>query len=233
NKENSRNFLAGARPLFLSRDIRWISWKSIGQNAIGYALRSNETELPRHRAEAQEIRARRHAYERLPGSVKTEMNELEVFRAFEAVADIGIDAGSAQNAKAPEPDIWCAIDGNPHYFELGEIADTSVAHNLAKALERDEPTGGAFSQMEPFHDILTSKLNSRVVPLWWIVRSRVTLSAKGPLRQAIHEQDHRLADRKRAEHDPQIAFMNLRSGRGARHRPRHCWSPAASLRGSG
>jgi len=61
----------------------------------------------------------------------------------------------------------------------------------------------------------------------------LTLSAKGPLRQAIHEQDHRLADRKRAEHDPQIAFMNLRSGRGARHRPRHCWSPAASLRGSG
>src|ERR1041385_5720319 len=124
NKENSRNFVAGARPLFLSRDIRrpirgfpWISWKSIGQNAIGYALRWNETELPRQRAEAQEIRARRHAYERLPGSVKTEMNELEVFRAFEAVADIGIDAGSAQNAKAPEPDIWCAIDGNPHYFE--------------------------------------------------------------------------------------------------------------------
>jgi len=101
-------------------------------------------------------------------------------------------------------------------LNIGEIADTSVAHNLAKALERDEPTGGAFSQMEPFHDILTSKLNSRVVPLWWIVRSRVTLSAKGPLRQAIHEQDHRLADRKRAEHDPQIAFMNLRSGRGAR-----------------
>jgi hypothetical protein len=58
-------------------------------------------------------------------------------------------------------------------LNIGEIADTFVAHNLAKALERDEPTGGAFSQMEPFHDILTSKLNSRVVPLWWILRSRV------------------------------------------------------------
>jgi hypothetical protein len=112
---------------------------------------------PAQRAEAEEIRARRHAYERLPGRVKTEMNELDVFRAFEAVADIGINAGSAQNAKAPEPDILCVIGGNPHYFELGEIADTSMARNLAKALERDEPTGGAFSQMEPCHDILASK----------------------------------------------------------------------------
>jgi hypothetical protein len=131
--------------------------ESAEQNAIGYALRSNENRTPAQRAEADEIRVRRHAYERLPGRVKTEMNELAVFRAFEAVADIGIDDGSVQNAKAPEPDIWCTIAGNPHYFELGEIADTSVAHNLTKAFELNQPKGGAFSHMEPFHGILTSK----------------------------------------------------------------------------
>lgn len=91
------------------------------------------------------------------------MNELEVFRAFAMAAGIGVDEGSARNAKPPEPDIVCSIAGAPHYFELGEIADTSVAYSLAKALEKDEPTGGPFSQMEPFRDILTSKAGKTYV----------------------------------------------------------------------
>jgi hypothetical protein len=118
---------------------------------------------PEQRAEAEEIRARRHAYERLPGRVKTEMNELEVFRAFAIAAGLGVDEGSARNAKPPAPDIWCSIGGAPCYFELGEVADTSVAYSLAKALENDEPTGGPFSQMEPFRDILIAKAGKKYI----------------------------------------------------------------------
>jgi hypothetical protein len=116
-----------------------------------------QNRTPEQRAEAEKIRARRHAYEGLPGRVKTEMNELETFLAFASVAAIGVDYGSARNAKAPEPDILCSISGQPYYFELGEIADTSVAHSLAKALANDRPTGGAFSQVDPFRNILISK----------------------------------------------------------------------------
>jgi hypothetical protein len=118
---------------------------------------------PEQRAEAEAIRARRLAFERLPGRVKTEMNEMEVFRAFVVAAGLNVDDGSARNAKPPEPDIWCSIAEAPYYFELGEAADTSVAHSLAQALENDEPTGGAFSQMEPFRDILTSKSGKKYV----------------------------------------------------------------------
>ena len=116
---------------------------------------------PEQEAAAEEMRTKRLAYERLPGRVKTETNELEVFRAFAIVAGLSIDSGSERNAKPPEPDIFCRIAGVPYYFELGEVADTSVAYSLAKALENDEPTGGAFSQMQPFRDILTSKARKK------------------------------------------------------------------------
>src|ERR1051325_2265003 len=98
---------------------------------------------PDQRAEAEAIRARRFAFDRLPSRAKTEMNELEVFNAFTIAAGLPIDKGSVRNTKPPEPDIFCSIAGSDHYFELGEIADTSVAHSLAKAFENDEPTGCA------------------------------------------------------------------------------------------
>src|SRR6266568_3383637 len=90
---------------------------------------------PEQRVEAEVIRAKRLAYERLPGRVKTEMNELDVFRVFAIAAGLAVQQGSERNAKSPEPDIWCSIARSPYYFELGEIADTSVAYSLAKALE--------------------------------------------------------------------------------------------------
>jgi hypothetical protein len=52
------------------------------------------------------------AYERLPGRVKTEMNELEVFNAFTIAAGLHVDKDSARNANrqgrifsAPSP-VW-------------------------------------------------------------------------------------------------------------------------------
>jgi hypothetical protein len=109
------------------------------------------------KAWADEVRARRAAYEALPNSKKTELDELEVFNAFASVAGVDIDSGSGINARIPEPDIRCTIKGERHYFELGEITDRSVARCTADALKHYEPRGTAFSQTAPFVYIIRKK----------------------------------------------------------------------------
>jgi hypothetical protein len=118
-------------------------------------IEANRT--PEQRAEANQIRAQRAAYEALPNGTKTELEEIEVFDAFVAAAGIAVDANSGANASAPEPDIRCTVAGALHYFELGEITDQPVARTLADALKYDEPRGTAFSQTEPFAYIIAKK----------------------------------------------------------------------------
>src|SRR5437660_12715478 len=84
-------------------------------------IEANRT--PEERARADQIRAQRAAFEALPNNKKTEIEELEVFNAFAAVAEAGIDSGSGVNGCSPEPDIRCGIRSEVHYFELGEITD--------------------------------------------------------------------------------------------------------------
>jgi hypothetical protein len=109
------------------------------------------------RAEADQIRVQRAAYESLPNNKKTELEELEVFDAFVAAAGIDVDPNSRANAPTPEPDIRCTINGQLRYFELGEITDPSVARTTADALKYDEPRGTSFSQTEPFAYIVGKK----------------------------------------------------------------------------
>src|SRR5579872_4290896 len=118
-------------------------------------IESNRT--PEGKLCADQIRAQRDAYQVLTSSEKTELEELEVFGAFAEVADIDVDSKSWVSASPPEPDIRCVIKGNPHYFELGEITDQSVARCTADALKYDEPRGTAFSQSEPFAYIIGKK----------------------------------------------------------------------------
>ncbi len=118
-------------------------------------IEANRT--PEGKVWADQIRAQRAAYEALPNNKKNELEELEVFNAFAAVAEVDVDSGSAVNARSPEPDIRCAIKGELHYFELGEITDRSVARCTADALKYDEPRGTAFSQNEPFAYIIGQK----------------------------------------------------------------------------
>jgi hypothetical protein len=118
-------------------------------------IEANRT--PEGKAWADQIRAQRAAYETLPNNEKTELEELEVFNAFAAVAEADIHSGSGINARSPEPDIRCTIKGQLHYFELGEITDQSVARCTADALKYDEPRGTAFSQSEPFSYIIGKK----------------------------------------------------------------------------
>jgi hypothetical protein len=117
--------------------------------------KSNRT--PEGKAWADQVRAQRAAYEALSNSKKTELEELEVFDAFAAVAQVDVDSGSGVNSQSPEPDIRCEVRGEVHYFELGEITDQSVARCTADALRYDEPRGTAFSQNEPFAYIIGKK----------------------------------------------------------------------------
>jgi hypothetical protein len=112
---------------------------------------------PEEKADADRIRAERAAYEALPNSKKTELEELEIFRAFAAAARIDFDSGSEVSAPIPEPDIRCTINGDLHCFELGEITDQPVARSTADALKYDEPRGTAYSQTEPFVYIIRKK----------------------------------------------------------------------------
>lgn len=118
-------------------------------------MEANRT--PEGKVSADRIRARRAAYGALPNNKKTELEELEVFNAFAAVAEVDVDCGSGVNAQSPEPDVRCAIRGELHYFELGEITDPSAARCTADALKYDEPRGTAFSQTEPFAYIIGKK----------------------------------------------------------------------------
>ena len=118
---------------------------------------------PEERQLDEELRSRRAKYDSLPASVKKEMGELQVFRAFARVASIRIEAGSDRSVDPPEPHVLCSIDGSPYYFELGEITDQGVARSYAIALKTDEPTGGAFSQDIPFASLLSGKARKTYV----------------------------------------------------------------------
>ncbi len=117
------------------------------------AIRTSEQKL-----EAESLRAQRAAYEALPSSRKTEIEELEVFNDFAThVPDAHIDSGSGINATRPQPDIRCTVASILLYFELGEITDQRVARSRTDAIKHMEPRGCAYSQEDPFEYIIKKK----------------------------------------------------------------------------
>jgi len=117
-------------------------------------IEANRT--PEQKAEAARIRAQRAAYEALPNGEKTELEELDVFRAFAAVAELGVDPGSEVNVAPPRPDIRCTLDGDLRYFEFGEITDQRVAR--AAALTDDGVSRAtAFSPTAPLDYMIDKK----------------------------------------------------------------------------
>jgi len=127
------------------------------RNRLSAEIEADRT--PEETAQADETRAQRAAYEALPNETQKELKELEVFNAFADVNELHVDSGSATNAKPPKPDIMCTINGEPRYFELGEIADQQAAQCAANALKRMELQGTVFgySQVEPFYYIVQKK----------------------------------------------------------------------------
>ncbi len=112
---------------------------------------------PEERTQADHIREQRMAYEALPNDNQKELKELEVFNAFAAVNKLRVDPGSVTNSKPPKPDIRCTINGEPRYFELGEVTDQPVARCTAEALKRKETLGTFYSHDEPFDYIVQKK----------------------------------------------------------------------------
>jgi hypothetical protein len=83
--------------------------------------------------------------------------ELEVFRSFADVCPLNLDLRSAHNEEPPLPDIYCEIDGQPHYFELGRVLDEDLAKRMAHTVKTGAITGGAFSQDAPLIRIVEQK----------------------------------------------------------------------------
>jgi len=93
----------------------------------------------------------------MPGSAKTDQEELEVFHAFATAARLSVD--SALKATPPQPDIRCELNGILYFFELGEITDQGLARMTASALGTMQITGlrRGYSQEEPLNYILGKK----------------------------------------------------------------------------
>lgn len=92
-----------------------------------------------------------------------EQFELQVFKDFAGNHLSGADLASARNRVPPEPDIFCQITGQPHYFELAEITDEDLARSRSESLRTGAETGGSFSQESPLLRIIRSKVQKTYV----------------------------------------------------------------------
>src|SRR5258706_10994566 len=72
-----------------------------------------------------------------------------LFVRFARVSGAVRDALEHENWDPPYPDIRSAIEGQPYFFELGEITDEKVALSINIQFKTGQVTGGPFSQSEP------------------------------------------------------------------------------------
>jgi hypothetical protein len=90
----------------------------------------------------------------LTGNAKKEAFELSAFLEFANAAALPVE--SADNAKPPQPDIRCRIDGEEYWFELGRITDTKLAKTISIEWPKD-PKPFSFAQKEPLTRIIEKK----------------------------------------------------------------------------
>lgn len=101
---------------------------------------------------------KRREYYAQPSSVRKELAEMRAFLGFIEAAEIGIDLDSPANEKPPRPDISCTIDGDPYFFELGEVTDQSLARDVSmSARDGEDGDGGFFDEDEPLLRIIRKK----------------------------------------------------------------------------
>ena len=84
------------------------------------------------------------------------MREMEIFRAFASVANLGIDESSVVSGSPPHPDIGCKIEGNPCWFELGEVISKEVAEKI-NPTRRDSEERFSVSQESALCGIVKKK----------------------------------------------------------------------------
>jgi hypothetical protein len=87
---------------------------------------------------------------------------MATFLGFVRAAGLNVDPGSPLNAKPPQPDIACTVDGAQYFFELGEITDEGLAKDVNTSLLTGvDSEGGFFSEEIPLIRIIRKKLASR------------------------------------------------------------------------
>jgi hypothetical protein len=92
----------------------------------------------------------------LTGDAKKEAFELSAFNEFARAAGLPVEEESARNAKPPQPDIRCRIDGEERWFELGRITDTHLTKTISIPSPKD-PAPFSFAQKEPLLRIIEKK----------------------------------------------------------------------------
>lgn len=90
-------------------------------------------------------------------SAKKAKREFEIFSAFADRCPLNLDLNSARNEDPPLPDIYCEIEVQPHYFELGRVLDENLAKKMAHTEKTGTITGSAFSQDGPLIRIFEQK----------------------------------------------------------------------------
>jgi len=99
---------------------------------------------------------RRRAYYSQPNAARKELVEKSVFDGF--ATSSGLNVTNVRNVKPPFPDIACDVDGNPCYFELGEITDEELARDINNSLRKGvDSRGGFFSEEDWLVRILQKK----------------------------------------------------------------------------
>jgi hypothetical protein len=100
---------------------------------------------------------RRRLWEGFAPDEQKEIRESRSFVGFARASGLPIDAMGHTNEKPPLPDISSTVDGQPHYFELGEITDEGLARRVSISERTGELTGGPFSQSEPLLKMFREK----------------------------------------------------------------------------
>jgi hypothetical protein len=95
----------------------------------------------------------------LKGDEKKRAQELLVFTKFNAACGLLVDHESVTVRDAP--DIDCTISGQPYYFELGRIVNTTVAAQLSPKPPKNSNPNFSFNQEEAFLEVLKTKERMR------------------------------------------------------------------------
>jgi hypothetical protein len=91
------------------------------------------------------------------GDEQKKIREKRTFLSFARVSGVVSNSFACVNEEPPSPDIRSEIDGQPYYFELGEVTDKGLARAVGISEKTGEITGGPFSQSIPVLKMLRDK----------------------------------------------------------------------------
>jgi hypothetical protein len=98
------------------------------------------------------------AWDSLRSDQRKIYTEWWTFGRFARVAPLDIDPRTIENREPPEPDVICQISHEPHYFELGEVTDESVAQKAGIAAKQGRDIfSGTYSHLPPLMRIFEQK----------------------------------------------------------------------------